>query len=117
MANSQVCFLHTFQPSNRPSTGWIADSEEFQLAFEEDCKVTNLEPLAEDKEANGKHSDDEEEDLSEEFTVEDLWKLITDEKSAEDEDDGFGIIDPKAKDKKKKKKEVVKKVIVIYPHN
>ena len=46
MENSDVHFLHTFRPKNKPGSGWIA-KENFQEAYVEDCIVTNLTPLAE----------------------------------------------------------------------
>lgn len=46
MENSDVHFLHTFRPKNKPGSGWIA-KENFQEAYVEDCVVTNLTPLAE----------------------------------------------------------------------
>ncbi len=53
LANSDVHFLHTFRPKNKPGSGWIA-KEMFQEAYEEDCIVTNLAPLAtsEDEDTN-----------------------------------------------------------------
>jgi len=46
LENSDVHFLHTFRPKNKPGSGWIA-KENFQEAYVEDCIVTNLTPLAE----------------------------------------------------------------------
>jgi hypothetical protein len=53
LTNSDVHFLHTFRPKNKPGSGWIA-KEMFQEAYEEDCIVTNLAPLAasEDEDSN-----------------------------------------------------------------
>lgn len=88
---SNVLFLHSFAPAQKKATGWIS-TDMFKEEYTEECKVTNLESL--DPSLTPA-------EIAEQFTVNDLWSLILHE---EDEDDGFGIADPKKKQKKTIKK-------------
>lgn len=92
LEKSDVFFLHTFAPANKPSNGWTTES--FKEGYTEECKVSNLNELDESGQLD-------EEQLSSKYTVDDMWKLIKDD---EDEDDGFGVAGMK-----KKKKPVVKR--------
>jgi hypothetical protein len=96
LENSKVFLLHTFTPAVRKNTGWTS-SEIFKEEYDEECKVTNLNPLDESGELNAK-------ELANKYTVEDLWKLIDDK---EDEDDGFGVGEVKKKKKNIKKGETM----------
>ena len=91
LQNSDVFFLHSFEPVMKGNTGWTA-TESFKQEFTEECHVSNIDSI--DPEMSN-------EEIAETYTIVDLWKCVEDE---DDFDDGFGTADAK-----KKQKRVVKK--------
>lgn len=90
LENSDVFFLHTFRPKNKPAVGWVSGEDFVQEdAFEEDCLVTNVQEL----EIEGPRRHDEEREVYH------LWGA---KKEKEEEDDGFGVGGGKEAPKKKK---------------
>ena len=91
---SDVFFLHTFAPAQRGKTGWTA-TDLFKEEYVEECNVSNIESL--DPALSNK-------EIADTYTIDDLWSLVKSDE--DDQDDGFGIVDPK---KKTQKKKVIKK--------
>lgn len=87
---SDVFFLHTFAPAQRGKTGWTA-TDLFKEEYVEECNVSNIESL--DPALSNK-------EIADTYTIDDLWSLVKSDE--DDQDDGFGIVDPKKKTQKKK---------------